>query len=93
MEFFILGMYFLKLYDMREKNKVSDESMVSALKALSDPTRIKIIRLLKEKDMYMKEIADNVNLTPATVSHHMDILMQSEIVSITVGDESARRVY
>lgn len=92
-EFFILGMYFLKLYDMREKNKVSDESMVSALKALSDPTRIKIIRLLKEKDMYMKEIADNVNLTPATVSHHMDILMQSEIVSITVGDESARRVY
>lgn len=91
--FYFLGIYFLKLVELKDKFKVSDEDMVTTLKALSDSTRVKILRLLKERNMYLKELADRVQLTPATVSHHIDVLMQSELVSITLGEENARKVF
>lgn len=52
----------------------TEEEMVQILKMISDPTRLKILRLLYMKPMYGKQIAEEINLTTATVSYHLESL-------------------
>jgi ArsR family transcriptional regulator len=49
-------------------------------KALSDPNRRKILNLLKEKDMTAGEIADYFNISKPSISHHLNILKQADLV-------------
>jgi DNA-binding transcriptional ArsR family regulator len=49
-------------------------------KALSDPTRRKIIMLLKEKDLTAGEIAEQFNMTKPSISHHLSLLKQADLV-------------
>ena len=49
-------------------------------KALADPTRRKIIELLKTKDMNAGEIANEFNMTKPSVSNHLNILKQADLV-------------
>ncbi|WP_088226965.1 autorepressor SdpR family transcription factor [Desulfosporosinus sp. FKB] len=50
-------------------------------KALADPTRRKIILLLKEHDMTAGEIADQFNMTKPSISHHLSTLKQAQLVT------------
>lgn len=54
--------------------------MNNAFKALSDPTRRKILELLSEKDMTAGEIADCFNMTKPSISHHLSILKNANLV-------------
>lgn len=49
-------------------------------KALNDPIRREILELLKEKDMNAGEIADHFNITKPSISHHLDLLKQADLV-------------
>lgn len=49
--------------------------------ALSDPTRRQILALLRERNLSAGEIADNFNMTKPSISHHLSILRQAELVS------------
>lgn len=49
-------------------------------KALADPTRRKILKLLRESDLSAGEIADHFNITKPSISHHLNILKQSGLV-------------
>jgi len=51
-----------------------------AFKALSDPTRRKILQLLKERDLSAGEIADQFNISKPSISHHLSILKQAKLV-------------
>lgn len=55
-------------------------SMNYAFKALSDPTRRKILELLREKDMTAGEIADHFQMTKPSISHHLSLLKQAQMV-------------
>jgi DNA-binding transcriptional ArsR family regulator len=44
----------------------------SVFKALSDPTRRKILELLTEKDMTAGEIADHFKISKPSISHHLN---------------------
>lgn len=50
-------------------------------KALNDPIRREILEMLKEHDMSAGEIADRFNIGKPTVSHHLDLLRQANLVS------------
>lgn len=50
-------------------------------KALNDPVRRNILNLLKEKDMTAGEIADHFEVGKPTISHHLDLLKQADLVS------------
>jgi DNA-binding transcriptional ArsR family regulator len=52
----------------------------NTFKALSDKTRREILRLLKEKDMNAGEIAQNFSMSKPSISHHLSILKQAELV-------------
>jgi DNA-binding transcriptional ArsR family regulator len=45
--------------------------MLHFFEALGDPTRLRILHLLAEREMYLTELADALQLTKATVKHHM----------------------
>ena len=50
-------------------------------KALNDQTRREILELLREKDLTAGEIADSFNITKPTISHHLDLLKQANLVN------------
>lgn len=49
-------------------------------KALNDQTRREILELLKDKDLTAGEIADHFHITKPSISHHLDLLKQAELV-------------
>jgi ArsR family transcriptional regulator len=72
---------------------LNDESTVTAFKALADPTRLKILSLLKAKgrsccDLIARnepglcacDIEQAVGLSQAAVSHHMGLLRRAGLV-------------
>lgn len=51
------------------------------LAALADPNRQKILKVLKKSELPVSEIAKNLSITLATLSHHLDILRRAGLVS------------
>lgn len=49
-------------------------------KALADPTRRKILNLLKKQDLNAGEIAKEFNMTKPSISNHLNILKQADLV-------------
>jgi len=56
-------------------------SLNDTFKALSDPTRRKILDLLKERDMTAGEIAEYFTMTKPSISNHLNILKQAELIT------------
>ena len=54
--------------------------MQDTLKALSDPTRRKILELLKRGQLSAGEIGEHFDMTGATLSHHLSILKKAGLV-------------
>src|ERR1700755_653733 len=68
---------------------LSDKQLVAALKAVADPARLKILRLLKQKGqcsigkavgMCACDVQDHLDLAQPTISHHMSILRKAGLV-------------
>jgi len=87
------GIHIFKLCELSDENKYNDAQMVASLKSLADTTRYKIICMLSEKSMYMQEIADKLGLTAANVSHHINMLLQYNIISIILDSEKNKIIY
>lgn len=51
-----------------------------AFKALADATRREILRILQKGDLTAGEIADQFNLTKPSISHHLNVLKQADLV-------------
>jgi ArsR family transcriptional regulator, arsenate/arsenite/antimonite-responsive transcriptional repressor len=49
--------------------------------ALSDPNRLKIIDALKQRDLSVTELNTYIPVTMATLSHHLDILKHTDMVT------------
>ncbi|NBD24399.1 autorepressor SdpR family transcription factor [Paenibacillus glycinis] len=54
--------------------------MNDAFKALADPTRRQILRLLRDRSMSAGEVADQFNISKPSISHHLNILKQAGLV-------------
>lgn len=54
-----------------------------AFKILADDTRKRMIFLLRAKEMTVSQIADELNLTPQTVYHHIKRLVEAGMVEVT----------
>lgn len=54
--------------------------MNSIFRALNDSTRREILELLKERDLTAGEIADHFQISKPSISHHLDLLKQAELV-------------
>ena len=54
--------------------------MGDVFKALSDPTRRKILELLNDQSLNAGEIADYFQITKPSISHHLTILKNSGLI-------------
>lgn len=56
------------------------EDVSQTFKALSDPTRIKILHLLFQKECSVNEISTHLQMQQSTVSHQLKYLKQLRLV-------------
>lgn len=54
--------------------------MDETIRALADPTRREILRMLRGKDLAAGEIAARFDMTAPTVSHHLSVLKEAGLV-------------
>ncbi len=67
------------------------EDLARLLKVIADETRLRILGLLAVEPLTGKDLADRLELTPATVSHHMRKLVDAGIV--TAAADAQRQWY
>ena len=58
-------------------------SLQKTLRALADPTRRKILNLLKNGKLPAGEIAEHFDITPAAISRHLSVLKDADLISDT----------
>ena len=88
-----LGLETFYLHQSRQEDLYNDEHLLAGLKALGDPTRLKILHQLVERPCYLQEMAKELDLTPATVLHHLGILMSQSLIEIQLTTEKKRVYY
>lgn len=65
----------------RYLSKYLNDTVVNAVfKALNDANRRKILELLKDGDKTASEIADEFQVSKPSISHHLDLLKQANLV-------------
>jgi DNA-binding transcriptional ArsR family regulator len=55
--------------------------MNEAFKALADPTRREILRLLRQGEMTAGDLAEKFDMSKPSMSHHFSVLKQADLVS------------
>ena len=55
--------------------------MNDAFKALGDPTRREILRLLRRGEQSAGELADHFGISKPSMSHHFAVLKQADLVA------------
>jgi DNA-binding transcriptional ArsR family regulator len=58
-------------------------SLVRLHRALGDETRLRILKLLASRDLYLTEIAQQLDLSKPTIKHHLAQLRAAGLVTIT----------
>ena len=68
------------------------DAMLRALKALSDPTRLRILRYLAQESLTPAQLARRLRLRAPTVTHHLKALRLAGLVQLTLeGSKDERR--
>lgn len=70
--------------------QISDE-LLNGLKAISDPTRLRILKYLMNQSCTPSELAKILRLRPPTVIHHLHILRLAGFVQVTISSNSERQ--
>ena len=58
-------------------------SAVRLYRALGDESRLRILKLLAERDRYLTEIAHELELSKPTINHHLAVLRAAGLVTVT----------
>ena len=66
--------------DYRELDEDTLYTVSQTFKALGDPTRIRILYLLAQRECSVTKIAETLNLKQSTVSHHLAVLKNLRLV-------------
>jgi len=63
-----------------ESNETALAELVAFFKALADENRLKIVGLLAQRELSTEQLAASLNLTPGTVTHHLNKLAEAGLV-------------
>jgi len=67
------------------------DGMLRTLKALSDPTRLRILRYLAQEHLTPAELSRRLRLRAPTVTHHLNLLRLAGLVYLILGECGKRR--
>ena len=85
--YLVLGKEAIQWYNDSNQSRI----MCQFLKAISDENRLTIMKQLSIRPSYGQELAAKLNLTPATVKHHLNLL--SELNLVTVNRSKHKVIY
>jgi DNA-binding transcriptional ArsR family regulator len=71
--------------------EVVPDAMLLALKALSDPTRLKILRYLSDEPQTPSQLAKKLRLRAPTVIHHLSALRLAGLVYVSMDENEEKR--
>ncbi|WP_139491998.1 ArsR/SmtB family transcription factor [Brevibacillus dissolubilis] len=60
-------------------------SLVQRYKALGDEHRLRIVKLLMEKERTLQELTEHLDLAKSTIHHHLSLLRSAQLVGVTDG--------
>lgn len=66
------------------------DTLVRALKALCDPTRLKILHYLGQEPLAAAELARRLRLRTPTVMHHLHGLRLAGLIQVTIGVDAGK---
>jgi ArsR family transcriptional regulator len=72
--------------ELSTKLTIDQTQIATISKALADPTRLQIFQRIssrknKDKEMFCGQIVEECKLTPGTISHHLKILSDANLIS------------
>ncbi len=73
--------------------EVVPDALLRGLKALSDSTRLRILRYLSEEALTPSQLSRRLRLRSSTVVHHLDVLRLATLVQFRIGDHGKDRRY
>ena len=83
----VLAVHEDKLADMDQQTAAD---LAELFRAMSDPSRLRILAVLLERDLNVGAIAAQVDMSESAVSHHLRGLRQMRLVR---ADKQGREVY
>ena len=69
------------------------DSLLRALKALSDPTRLKILHYLSQGSLSPAALSRKLRLRAPTVTHHLQTLRLAGLVRVTLSEGKEKKSY
>jgi DNA-binding transcriptional ArsR family regulator len=61
---------------------LADDDALEALRALSDPNRLRIIQLLSAGELYAQEIVGRLGIAQSAVSRHLALLERAGVIRV-----------
>lgn len=93
-DYYRIGVLFGEGFDISaspsQKNEGFENRVTQVLKLLADKSKFEILSYIRDQEAYGSELAKHLNLTTATVSHHMNALLLAGLVEVKRED---KRVY
>lgn len=84
-----IGIAFDKNYRAK-KCRMTNEQICNGLKLLSDHSKFEILKQINGTKAYGQELASKLNLSTATISHHMNSLMEFGFITI---EKKEKKIY
>jgi DNA-binding transcriptional ArsR family regulator len=73
--------------------EVVPDALLRALKAMSDPTRLRILHYLTQESLTPAQLSRRLRLRAPTVTHHLKALRLAGLVQLTLGEGKEIRRY
>lgn len=70
---------------------LDSEAMDAAARALAEPTRREILRLVRDEERTVSDIAEHFTVTRPAISQHLRVLADAELVNVR--SDGTRRYY
>ena len=77
------GVYYAQLGELIVKYSDQSASLVRRLKSIGDKSRLEILRAVKDGQCNGQDVSEKLSLTPATISHHINLLCNEGFLTAT----------
>lgn len=71
---------------LQGSDKETEDQALQVFKILSDKSKFEILKYIRNRRAYGGELAKQLNLTTATISHHMSVLIEAGLVELEKED-------
>lgn len=69
------------MIQMKQGSSDGMEDVIKVMRLLADPTRMRVLTMLQEREMNVSALCDQLDLAQPTVSHHLGLLRAMNLVS------------